>query len=722
MSNINTDNVLDPNKDFSNEILDLLPKIRSNEDDYVISYIDSHKSIDYNVQDNNGVYFIMYVVALNKIHILKKLLSTTIKLDSLDADGKSIMYMPIKFGFTDIVKLLLEHDEKIIGVPLKHMTDINGNTALHYSLIFHNIECIKLLLSDSKCSLQDKNKKNALHFAVGTRSVEIVDLILQNTTDLDSQDTSGETSLHVACRLSLYDIVHTLLKHGANPNITEYERISIPLHFACYNGHEDIVKLLLDYGSDINAPDVQGLTPLHTCALYDKINIARILLDHKPKGIQVGINVNIISVYREIPLHILFLKKQTNFIDFIKLLLPKSNLNTPNYNGNTCFHLICKTMLWKKFKDILITKKLNIVAINNDNEKPITYVTEEDKHEFIDMIIDSYVHILTSTQKEWMNQWETDCSTNLTECRKFAKKHIMSLLEKKTIECADRTYPLKSDTKCLKIPLDENVSISTFTGYSIDVLSGLIYLARKYNNIVAAIPNKSWDPSICDKSKDACDFSPSLITWNEMTHVLFISDQLTKIINDALKNPNITYVVMDVYVLFEAGGHANLLLYNKNTNELERFEPHGGVYGKQLIDDKFAKYFSKLIPNVKYVAPYQYMKLGFQMFDTNEKSYNTNIGDVTGFCLAWAYWYADMRIQFSSIRRDKLIKYIITQINDKHIRYRSVVRNYAANITKLRDIVLQSVGLDINAYMNRNVTEKQYEELFNKFLEVLRVH
>jgi ankyrin repeat protein len=720
MTHINTNIDLDTTKDFSREILDLLPKLRSNEDEYVISYIDSHKNVDYNVQDDNGIYFIMYVVALNKPHILKKLLTTTIKLDSLDADGKSIMYMPIKFGFIDIVNLLLEHDEKIIGVPLKHLTDINGNTALHYSLIFHNIECIKLLLRDSKCSLQDKNKKNALHYAVGTRNTEIVELILQNTTDIDSQDNSGETPLHVACRLSLYDIVHVLLKHGANPNITEYERTSIPLHYACYNGHDKIVKILLDNGSDINAPDYQGITPLHTCALYDKINIAQILLEHKPKGIQVGINVNIISVYREIPLHMLFLKKQTNFIDFIKLLLPKSNLNTPDYNGNTCFHLICKAMLWKKFKDILITKKLNIVAVNHNNEKPITYITEEDKQEFIDMIIDSYVHILTSSQKDWMNQWETDCGTNITKCREFTKKHIMSLLEKKTIECADRTYPLKSNIKCLKIPLDENVSISTFTGYSIDVLSGLIYLARKYNNVVSILPQKAWDPAICEKSKESCDFSPCLIMWNDITHVLFISDQITKIINDAIKDKKITYIVMNVFVVFEISGHANLLLYNKNTNELERFEPHGGIYGKQMIDEKLTKYFSKLIPNVKYIAPYQYMKLGFQMFDTNEKSYNTNIGDAAGFCLAWTYWYADMRIQFPSIRRDKLIKYIITQINDKNIRYRSVVRNYAANITKLRDIVLQSVGLDINAYINRNVTEKQYDELFNKFMEVIR--
>lgn len=707
------------NNDEPNEILGLLSKLRMNKDDEVLSYINSHKSIDYNVQDDNGIYFIMYVVASNKPNILKKLLTTTIKLDSLDADGKSIMYAPIKYGFVDVVKILLEHDEKIIGIPLKHITDLDGNTALHYSLIFRNLECLKLLLPDSKCSLQDKNKKNALHYAVGTRQLEMVNLVLQYTTDINCQDKSGETPLHIACRLSLYEITSLLLKYGANPNIIEYERCSTPLQYACYNGHEEIVKILLDNGSDINTIDFQGLTPLHTCAFYDKINIAQLLLNYHPKNIQMSLNINIVSVYHEIPLHILFLKKQTNFIDFVKLLLPKSNINIEDYNGNTCFHFICKSGLWKKFKDTLVMKKLNAVAVNRKNEKPITYILPENKQEFIDMVIDSYVNTLTLTDKKWLNKWESNCSKNITNCRDMAKKHVLDLLEKKSIGCADRTYPVKSLTKCFQLPENSNVSISTFTGFNIDVLSGLVYIAKKYNNALVAMSFTRWDETICKNSQISCHFISNLITWDYSRHELFVADQIPITIKNALNNAHIKYIVMDIFVLFPVGGHSNILLYNKDTYELERFEPHGGLYGKELLDDKIVKYFSKQLPNMKYIAPYQYMKLGLQMFDTNEKSYNTNIGDPVGFCLAWSFWYVDMRIQFPSIKRDKLIKYVITQVNDKHLRYRSIIRNYTINITKLRDHVLTKSKSDINMYLNNNITEEQEKNILINYKKLL---
>jgi ankyrin repeat protein len=81
----------------------LFQLLRQNKDNEAISYITSHPTEDYNIQDENGVYLIMYVVSMNKSSILDKLLSPNIKLDSLDYDGHSILYTPVKYGYLDIV-------------------------------------------------------------------------------------------------------------------------------------------------------------------------------------------------------------------------------------------------------------------------------------------------------------------------------------------------------------------------------------------------------------------------------------------------------------------------------------------------------------------------------------------------------------------------------------------------------------------------------------------
>lgn len=728
---MNDNNVTD---ETANEILQLISKLQSGNDKEVINFIDTHPTADFNVQDDIGTYFITYVVALNKVDVLEKLLMTNIKLDTLDAEGKSLMYVPIKFGFMTIIKILLAHDEKIVGIPLKHMTDMAGNTALHYALLFRNIECLKILLPEKKigtivsdmnpsCSLQDKNKRNALHHAIGTRRLDVVELILKNISDINCQDKAGETALHIACRLSLYEITELLLQYGADPNIVENEEHLAAIHYICHMGNDKFLSLLLNYDTDVNAITRYGMTALHICAYENKIAMARRLLEYNPRKQQIALNINIIDVYREIPLHIVFLKKQSNFIDFIQMLLEKSNINIANNNGDTCLHLLCKTALWKKFKDILKIKKINIVALNNNNEKPITYIPKEDMDEFLELTADSYIHILTSTNEIWLNVWERDCNNNINVCKDKVNAYIQNLIKKETIKCEDRTYPLKSLDKCLIIPMDEKVSFSTFVGSDIDRISGLIYLSQKYDNLMVSVTPKPYDQEICNEAKTHCFLIGDTIIYDLVIAKLYVSSYVQSMLQKMMSDNKVRYFVLLAYLFGETSNgtffaHANSLLYDKKTNELERFETYGSIHDEHVINKKIKNYFSKIIPNLIYIEPSDYMKVGFQALDENEMHYNRNIGDPGGFCVAWSLWYVDMRIRYPSIKRHKLVKYIIAQINNKK-SIRSTIRNYAANITKVRDKILSSVNVDVNDYLNGNINNATTKQLFDNFMAIM---
>lgn len=696
----------------------LFQLLRQNKDDEALSYITSHVKEDYNIQDENGVYLIMYVVSMNKSAILEKLLSPNIKLDSLDYDGHSILYTPMKYGYLDVVKLLIEHDQKVIGVPIANLTDADGNIPLHYALWVRNIESIKLLLPQSKCMLQDKYKKNALHYAIKTRMVEVVDLVIPKMTSLDVRDQDGETALHVATRWNLPEIVRKLLKAGANPNIQEVHGLLYPLHIASYNGNDDIVSILLDHGADVNCLDFDGCTPLHVSTKQDKINVTNVLLTHKPSN-NIQINVNIIDVYHSIPLHLVFAYKHDNFIDHIGTLLPLSNLNIPEYTKDTCLHLICKAQLWKKFKDMLVKKKLNAIYFNTKHERPFDYIAPDDTKEFVDLLVESYHYLLTNQPKEWMNKWEKDCINDDKVCYDNIRKRITDLLEQKEIKCVDRTYPMKSVTKCLDVPVDDYVANTTFTGSYLDWLSGFVRILTKYSNVVSSIYLPPFDANLCNSIKNVystclpwmfpCDF-------DYKTETLYIHEPIQKRIIMALNDKTVNYIIIYLHIGFETSAHANMLIYSKKTNEMERFEPAGGMYLEdQKIDKKLKSYFSKLIPNLKYVAPYEYMKSGFQSIDIKFNTYDVHIGDPGGFCLAWSLWYADMRLSYPSIKREKLVKYIIDQFNDKNLLFSSVIRNYAGKIVQLRDQVLAENDVDINMYINKVIPEKKYYDISESF-------
>nr|VZI22284.1 unnamed protein product [Spirometra erinaceieuropaei] len=73
-------------------------------------------------------------------------------------------------------------------------------------------------------------------------------------------DSEGMTALHWACDRGFYEIVLTLLSHGANVNAITSDGQS-PLHFASCCEHEQVTRLLLDRGADKNLRDADGDTP-----------------------------------------------------------------------------------------------------------------------------------------------------------------------------------------------------------------------------------------------------------------------------------------------------------------------------------------------------------------------------------------------------------------------------------------------------------------------------
>lgn len=113
---------------------------------------------------------------------------------------------------------------------------------------------------------------------------------------LNCQNAQGYTPLHIAAQHGHRDLVHLLLRRGANVNVPTKTHSNTPLHFACKQPEAKIVKLLFEYGEKINATDDMENTPLHYCCLSGNAAHALFLL-------QVGADVNAVNSRGNTPLH-----------------------------------------------------------------------------------------------------------------------------------------------------------------------------------------------------------------------------------------------------------------------------------------------------------------------------------------------------------------------------------------------------------------------------------
>jgi ankyrin repeat protein len=163
--------------------------------------------------------------------------------------------------------------------------------------------------------------------------------LIINGHQINEQDESGLSSLHIATLKGNITIVRRLLEAGSNPNIRtitdevydEDEEIldhadivsslrglgnKTPLHIAAKESLYDIGNLLLSYGADINTLDAGLCTPLHWSANKGDIQFARLLLEHNA-------NPNARDLAWSTPLHE---ATRRNHLDVVKLLM--------NYNAD----------------------------------------------------------------------------------------------------------------------------------------------------------------------------------------------------------------------------------------------------------------------------------------------------------------------------------------------------------------------------------------------------
>ena len=139
-----------------------------------------------------------------------------------------------------------------------------GEAALYAAIARGFNEVVKVLLTIGKVSPNNiiyKNGKTPLILACNKHHSQVVLTLIKGGANPNLAEDDGNTPLTVACHSDNVSIVSDLLNAGADITGANKDGIT-SLIAACTQGHADIVTILLKAGADFTVSDNSGRTPL----------------------------------------------------------------------------------------------------------------------------------------------------------------------------------------------------------------------------------------------------------------------------------------------------------------------------------------------------------------------------------------------------------------------------------------------------------------------------
>ena len=658
-----------------------------------------NKKIDPDIRDSAGNYLIHLLIYNNQLNLLKKLLTLEPRLDILDSEGKQICYLPIRYNQINVLKLLLEYNEINYGIDITNFRDCAQLSPLFYALKFNNINATELLLDyGARLNTFDEKRNTVLHIACLKGKIEFVKLFIEYYPEIiQFINLDIQIPLHSAILSDKKEIVKLLLKNQDENILLNSQDINdrTPLMYAIELQKKELFNELISDCLNWQLQDGDGNTHYHLAIKYN-IDIDKFPIPTKDILKKTDVDGNTI-------VHLLLEKKLTTYFTEI---LENSSFLIQNNNGDTALHYLVKNDAWIKYKNILEKQKLSIFLLNKDNMSPYKIVKDSKNfNEFINTVAKAYYHqLVINKDKEYSTAWENGCSLEklkLKECQKYIQTNInngISFPQKKINYCIDITKKMTKD--------------ASYLGITLDIIGGLLLLKEniKTSLDLDIINNTNLNSFYTSNRIIRNDFLNFEIIWAYQT--IFFPIGLDSLFKSFLDSKS-RYFIIPIGIELAHGSHANILIYDKTSNSLERFEPDGSkspnnfYYFPDELDTYIYQYFNKLI-SLEYFTPVESSpRISFQRYEIMESS--ARISDPRGFCGAWCSWYAYQRIK-SGISMPKLIPKLLQKIRGNNMSFKQVVRNYANQMAHERDNLLKKTNLTIEDWFN-NISLLDLEKL-----------
>lgn len=269
------------------------------------------------------------------------------------------------------------------------------------------------------------------------------------------------------------------------------------------------------------------------------------------------------------------------------------------------------------------------------------------------------------------------------------------------------------NTNFVKFKMLVETSITQYFAYKYDYacMSDItIVLVQEGNTLNVHYINDMYHPG--DKSLSIRKFMLYTYLKDNPQVQIFMENELKSYINDGIlnvvsfsssfnkyiANDDIKFVLFNVniisnFTLINSNEHANIIIYDKNNQTFELFEPHGQSYDyanlKTLLELELQK-------EITLLTPIEYCPInGFQTMDERERLELEYEGFYGGFCQAWTLWYCDLRL-FNYEKSQKSIINVAYKYFNKNKSFHKFIGNYSAFMFTLHKNILKYPTDNIN--------------------------
>lgn len=151
--------------------------------------------------------------------------------------------------------------------------DHEGNTALHWSVMYGSVEAfLALIKAGATVGIANFEGHSPLHLAVINSEalpehvcMTMITHLLHNGANPNIGDEDGATPLHLACGIGNASLIETLVEEGgASVNAVDHEG-ETALFYALRGQHVNVVRKLEELGVDINTRNSDGESALEFC-------------------------------------------------------------------------------------------------------------------------------------------------------------------------------------------------------------------------------------------------------------------------------------------------------------------------------------------------------------------------------------------------------------------------------------------------------------------------
>ena len=265
--------------------------------------------------------------------------------NEVGSDGKTLLQKAVEeVDFLKVRQLI--HDNARVN-------DTGGidETPLHLAILSGNTRICEFLINNG--ANMDKatsmNRSTPLHYACMVGSNQIVKLLVVRAININARNSDSSTPLHIAVISNALEIVHTLLKYHADPNLLLHNyngtMISLPpLHIACERGYLGMVKLLCEFKAVLNYKDMYQYTPVFKACSGGHMDIVKFLVCERCVDTTIQVDGKEITALQ-------YAQKygNTNIVHFLT-----------NYN---------KELMWNRRKRVLLMRAFGYDHLGNRNHE-----------------------------------------------------------------------------------------------------------------------------------------------------------------------------------------------------------------------------------------------------------------------------------------------------------------------------------------------------------------